>query len=45
MSNRDRNKQLSDCLGENISIDNFGSVMQKHYQASVELKETRRGGN
>ncbi len=38
-------EQLSDCLGETISVGNFGSVMEKHYQASIELKETRRGGN
>ncbi len=31
-------QQLSDCLGKNIFLDNFGSVVEKHYQASVHPK-------
>ncbi len=34
--------QLSDCLGEDLSRHNFTSVVEKHYQASEQVKQLRR---
>ncbi len=35
-------QQLSDCLSEELSRHNFISIVEKHYQASEQVKQLRR---